>query len=605
MKSNNNNASSCNPFIGVYANTDVYNYIIKIEPKPKVEDLELRFKALKSAISSLPLKGIAKSSAKKVIFPDSIIKKVFSYLPLEKFKEIAKICKDYKNYVLKCFGYQKTYEAYKICTKINEVQKIISKLNDQELFDQEVFSRGQSTLQKIIESLILAKAPKASTAKHIQMHAATIIYKIKYDMRNSKDAPAEVFWKYFCQKLDDEHRVEWGILSKDLKVGRIAKFHSSFGYSGDHSRQIGEDYNKDIYAQFLKYSTQSLQNTIDIFNTYFLNQVDLDIEELVKIILSPAYSASNLAQPHAYSASNLKQLPEDLQNFFDIFLQTSCGFSFGYSYLIYNHVDIQSRLAKHPDLRHIVEDSSDEFALYAKIARIDNYEDDKDARDMFIKIGDVIISHFADTLLKQFDDLALPLKLAPSHNEISKALDEIKNSTFSAEILDKKVQDDIAHELASKNSRWNLREKNTEFHSSVKNLREKNLAQEPPLHKWVKTTLSKMYINAEIYYVDLINEAIRSNDFDYKDELLSLKVVSYILSETKENKSVPYALLAKILTILPYSDIKKVEELILDSFSNICAAKGYLYEEKEFDQIKQEICKYLIGSSECYFYDYQ
>jgi hypothetical protein len=125
------------------------------------------------------------------------------------------------------------------------------------------------------------------------------------------------------------------------------------------------------------------------------------------------------------------------------------------------------------------------------------------------------------------------------------------------------------------------------------------------LHKWVKTTLSKMYINAEIYYVDLINEAIRSDDFDYKDELLSFKVVSYILSETKENKSVPYALLAKILRILPYSDIKKVEELILDSFSNICAAKGYLHEEKEFDQIKQEICKYLIGSSECYFYDYQ
>ncbi len=587
MKSNNN-ASSCNLFI------DAYTYTIKVETKLEAEELKPKLEALKKYISSLPLKSSAKSIAKKVILPDSIIKKVFSYLLPKEFKEIAKICKDYKNYVLECFKYKKMYEAYEICAKMNEVQEIISKLNDQELFDQEVFSCGQLTLHSIV-SLILAKSPQASKAKHIQMHAVAIISKIKYDMRNSKNAPAEVFWKYFCQKLDNKHQVKWGILSKDLKVGdKIKKGLHSFGY-------CPEENGIDTYARFLEGSIRNLKNTIDVFNTYFLNQEDLNIEELVKIILSHAYSAPDLAKPPAYSALDLEQLPEDLRSFFFLTYSQPSWFL---ASLIYNHVDIKSRLAKHPDLHKIVEDSSNEVDLMFKIYSIDDYEDDKDGLEMFIKIGDAVISHFADTLLKQFDDSALTLESAPSDTEIKKALDEIKNSTFSAKSVPSGTEIKKAFDEMNNGAFWAeiFKKKvqdasNVKFHPDVKYLHESNLAQEPPLNKWIKTLLSKMYINAEIYYVDLINEAARSDDFDYKDALLSLKVVSYILSETKENKSVPHALLAKILRILPDSNAEKVAELILDSFSNIHDDDFRLHGEEEFGQIKQEIW--------WHFYDYQ
>lgn len=137
------------------------------------------------------------------------MKTIFSYLLPREFAKNAKISMKYRDYVYKCFEYKKTYEAYEIRVKSKEVQEIINKLNDPELFDQEVFqevfSWGQLALQKTIESLIMAKSSQLSTAKHKQMHALAIMSKIKYDMRNSKTAPAEVFWKYFCQKLDNKH----------------------------------------------------------------------------------------------------------------------------------------------------------------------------------------------------------------------------------------------------------------------------------------------------------------------------------------------------------------------------------------------------------------
>ncbi len=71
MESDNNNASLCNPFINVYANTDAYTYTIKIEPKLEAEALKPKLKALKNSISKLPLNN----AAKKFILPDSIIKK--------------------------------------------------------------------------------------------------------------------------------------------------------------------------------------------------------------------------------------------------------------------------------------------------------------------------------------------------------------------------------------------------------------------------------------------------------------------------------------------------------------------------------------------------
>jgi len=548
-----------------------YDYTIEIKANLQVEELEKKFKDLLKDLGSYNFL----SGANKCILPAPVMKTIFSYLLPREFAKNAKISMKYRDYVYKFFEYKKTLEAYEIRVKSKEVQEIINKLNDPELFDQEVFSYGSLALQKTIASLI--------RAKHKQMHAGAIMSKIKYDMRNSKTAPAEVFWKYFCQNLENEHQVEWGILSKNLKMDELVLT----GRSGIF--KLGNTMS-EMYDTCRQNSIQILKNTIDVFNAYFLNQVGIDLAGLVKIISPYALATAKLnIVPTAYSADCLVKLPFELRSFFEILERGA--YSLSLSYLIFQNEGIQDRVKKHPDLGKIFKDSPNEFEMMSFLDDIDNKEDNKEGQGLFIKIGDLIISHFTDILLEQFDDSALPLEPVPSDNDIEKALEKIKNSEFSAKILTSKKLECPARVAVA------------EFHRHVEIWHNSYLSDSPTLHEWIKLCLSKMYINAEIYYVDLINEAVRP-PYDYKDEVLSLRVVSYILSEIKEKKNIPYDLLANILTRLPYSDAEKVKELISNSVDDICAIPGSPYQEQDISQIKQLIDKDFIGfGSKHYFYD--